>query len=153
MEEDELYSIGRREVSGRTGWRAHCQFSSGDINLASNTMAHQKKTHASSLRLALYLPIPFFSLCYQGEWLTSPTPARRGVMQKALQSPLSSTRDGLGMRRKRCESRVGREKGKPSMLEIYIATLKARIARGPCQHGVVRGGRERLYFFFANSLS
>lgn len=52
-------------------------------------------------------------------------------MQKALQSPLSPTHDGLGMRRKRSESCVGREKGKPSMLEIYIATLKARIARGP----------------------
>lgn len=66
-------------------------------------------------------------------------------MQKALQSPLSPTRDGLGTRRKRSESRAGREKGKPSMLEIYIATLKARIAGGPCQHGEGRG-REALVF-------
>jgi len=36
------------------------------------------------------------------------------------------------MRRKRSKSSIGeREKGKPSMFEIYIATLKARIARGP----------------------
>lgn len=32
---------------GEQGWRAHCQFSSGDSNLASNTMAHQTETHAS----------------------------------------------------------------------------------------------------------
>lgn len=66
-------------------------------------------------------------------------------MQKALQSPLSPTRDGLGTRRKRSESRVGREKGKPSMIEIYIVTLKARIAGGPCQRGEGRG-REALVF-------
>lgn len=47
-------------------------------NLASNTTTHQKETHASSLRLALHLPTPFSSLCYQGEGLMSPTPARRG---------------------------------------------------------------------------
>lgn len=135
------------EVGSCSEGRARCgaqrQFSSGDISLASNTTAHQKKTHASSLRLALYLPIPFFSLCYQGEGLTSPTPARRGWCKKALQSPLSPTHDGLGRRRKRSESRVGREKGKPSVLEIYIATLKARIAGGPCQSGEGTG-REAL---------
>ncbi len=58
MERVRVVQEGRREMSGRTGSRAHCQFSSGDINLASNTAAHQKKTHASSLRLALYLPTP-----------------------------------------------------------------------------------------------
>ncbi|MEQ2221226.1 hypothetical protein ILYODFUR_013595 [Ilyodon furcidens] len=60
-------------------------------------------------------------------------------MQKALQSPLAPTHDGLGTRRKRIESCVGREECKPSTLEIYIATLKARIAGGPCQHGEERG--------------
>lgn len=68
-------------------------------------------------------------------------------MQKALQSPLSPTRDGLGTRRKRRESRVGREKGKPSMLEIYIATLKARIAGGPCQRGEGRGRGSEAFVF------
>ncbi len=66
-------------------------------------------------------------------------------MQKALQSPLSPIPDRLGTRRKRNESRVEREKGKPSVLEIYIATLKARIAGGPCQHSKGRG-RETLFF-------
>lgn len=61
-------------------------------------------------------------------------------MQKALQSPLSPTHDGFGTRRKTSESRVGREKGKPSMLELYIATLEARMAGGLCQHG--EGRRE-----------
>lgn len=60
-------------------------------------------------------------------------------MQKALQSPLAPTHDGLGTRRKRSESCVGREECKPSMFGIYIATLKARIAGGPCQHDGERG--------------
>lgn len=47
-------------------------------NLASNATAHQKETHTSSPRLALHLPTLFSSLCYQGEGLMSPTPARRG---------------------------------------------------------------------------
>lgn len=51
-------------------------------------------------------------------------------MQKALQSPLAPTHDGLGTRRKRSQSRVGRGKCTPPMLEIYIATLKYRIAGG-----------------------
>lgn len=128
-----------------TGWRALCQFSRGDINLASNATAHQKKTHASSLCLALYLQIPFSSLCYQGEGLTSPTPAGRGA-KKAFQSSLSPTHDGLGRWRKESGSCVGGEKGKPAMFMIYIAALKARIAGGPCQYGEGKGGERGFSF-------
>lgn len=105
------YRKRRKEMSGRTGWRAPCQFSSGDINLASNSTAHQKKKHASSLRLALYLAIPFFSLCYQGEGLTSPTPAKTGWFTNL--SSLPSLPLVMGLAREEREVRAaGREKGK-----------------------------------------
>lgn len=65
-------------------------------------------------------------------------------MQKLSSLP-SPTRDGLGTRRKRSECHVGRENGKPSVLQIYIMTLKARIAGGPCQYGEGRT-REALVF-------
>lgn len=55
-------------------------------------------------------------------------------MQKALQSPLAPTHDGLGTRRKGSKSCVGRAESKPSVFEIYIATLKAKLAGGQCQH-------------------
>lgn len=79
------YSEGRREMSGRTGWRAHCQFSSGDTNLASNTTAHQKKTHASSLRLT---PLSLPSVTKERGWCR-PLPLVGGDAKSSPVSPLS----------------------------------------------------------------
>lgn len=74
---------------GRMGWRAHRQCSSGDINLASNTTAHQKKAHAPSLRLALYLPILFLLPVTKERGWRRPLLQRRGDSQTSPVSPLS----------------------------------------------------------------
>lgn len=50
---------GRRELQGRTGWSAHCQFSSEDINLASNTTAHQKETRTPPPCVSHFISPPF----------------------------------------------------------------------------------------------
>lgn len=131
----------RKEMSGRMGWRAPCQFSSGDINLASNIAAHQKKKHASSLRLALYLAIPFFSLCYQGEGLTSPTPAKTGWFTNL--SSLPSLPLVMGLAREEREVRAaGREKGKKLCARDLHCDIKSLDGWGslPAWWGA-RGGR------------
>lgn len=76
-------------------------------NLASNAAVHQKETHTSSLCLALHLPTPFLSPLLPRRGADVAHSLQEGVMQKALQSPLSH--DGLGTRRKTSESCVGRE--------------------------------------------
>lgn len=134
---------------GRRGWRAHCHFSRGDIKPGI-------KRHGTSKGDARLLPTSRTSSPHPVLFPLLPRRGadvahsrQEGVMQKALQSPLFPTHDGLGTRRKRRESCVGREKGKTSMLEIYIATLKARIARGG--HASMVGGVERGFRFFCAS--
>lgn len=125
-------------MSGRTGWRAPCQFSSGDINLASNSTAHQKKKHASSLRLALYLAIPFFSLCYQGEGLTS-----RFTNLSSLPSlPLV-----MGLAREEREVRAaGREKGKKLCARDLHCDIKSQDCWGSLPAWWEERGAEALLF-------
>lgn len=115
---------------GRRGWRAHCHLSSGDIKpgIKHHGTSKGDARLLPASRTSSPHPVLFPLLPRRGADVAHSR--QEGVMQKALQSPLFPTHDGLGTRRKRRESCVGREKGKTSVLEIYIATLKARIARG-----------------------
>lgn len=83
----------------------HAASSVVEISTWHQTRRHiKKKTHAPSLRLTLYLPTPFSSLCYQGEGLMSPTPARRGWCKKL--SSLPSLPLVMGLAREEREARA-----------------------------------------------
>lgn len=73
-----------------TGERVRCQLNDGDTNLASNTSSHQTETNASSLRLALYLPLTPLSPSFTKErgWCR-PLPPGGGDAKSSPVSPCS----------------------------------------------------------------